>query len=318
MKINTLYYKHTNTNIWIGRKDTSQKTRCFEYIYPINLKINTEIPKCNIIILGFYTDEGIKRNKGIIGAKTAPYFIRKSLANLCMQHNQKKKIYDLGNIICYKNKLHYTQNITEKILKISFQHNIKTILLGGGHEITWPHYQAINNTYKNKKIGIINLDAHYDLRPNITNNFSTSGTSFYQIYQNMKNKYYYQIIGMQPSANTMSLHQLSQYININVISAQDIYIKPKHIIFNKINNFLNSIDYIYISICLDVYASYIISNTSAPQAIGLSTQQIIHILQYIIKYKKKIIAIDIAELSPKLTKQNQSANIAAQLILSLL
>ena len=53
------------------------------------------------------------------------------------------------------------QDLAEKISQIL--QKAKSIVLGGGHEVTFAHYSGIKNHFKPKN-SIINIDAHFDNR----------------------------------------------------------------------------------------------------------------------------------------------------------
>lgn len=54
-------------------------------------------------LIGFSSDEGVKRNKGRVGAAEAPNAIRSQLANLPV--HQPITLQDLGNVICQQDQL---------------------------------------------------------------------------------------------------------------------------------------------------------------------------------------------------------------------
>ena len=56
--------------------------------------------------------------------------------------------------------------------------------MGGGHDIAYGSYLGIRKAHPDKKIGIINFDAHLDMRP--YDKGRTSGTSFKEIMDNDK------------------------------------------------------------------------------------------------------------------------------------
>ena len=129
------------------------------------------------VLLGFWSEEGVERNKGRIGAKNSPDLIRKSLANLPLHFSETDFIFDAGNISCDDKNLESAReeqiNQVDKII----QQNHFPIIIGGGHETALGDFLALAKSYKN--IGIINLDAHFDLR--MPNPQSTSGTPFYEM-----------------------------------------------------------------------------------------------------------------------------------------
>ena len=224
--------------------------------------------------------------------------------------NKSKYIIDLGNIVCKKGKLEYVQDILSNVVEKLLINEIKPLLFGGGHEIAFGHYKGIKNAYYKKKLGIINFDSHLDLR--ISSNYSTSGSPFYQIFQDNKKNFNYQVIGIQSTANTKTLFSTAKKIGVNIILAEDINNKNEKKILKCLNLFINNIDIIYITFCLDVFSSAFAPGVSSPQAIGIFPNQAIFLLRHILN-SKKVICMDIAELSPKFDENKKTSNLAAHL-----
>src|SRR5690606_7306756 len=89
-------------NIWTGRFDDEDGELGKRWHQVIQTKLFSELnsdAKEKIALLGFCSDEGVRRNKWRKGAKNATNFIRKACANLPFKSNKPKQIYDFGNII---------------------------------------------------------------------------------------------------------------------------------------------------------------------------------------------------------------------------
>ena len=88
-------------NIWQGRNDGDSPLhhRIFQRV---EIAENYEnISQNNFVLHGFAVDEGVKRNKGRVGAKDAPDFIRKNCANFPVV-NPDFSLKDFGNLNCFK------------------------------------------------------------------------------------------------------------------------------------------------------------------------------------------------------------------------
>ena len=72
----------------------------------------------NFVLHGFAVDEGVRRNKGRIGAAKAPDIIRKNMSNFPIV-SPNFKLLDFGNITSEERNLENTQeNLAEKVSKI--------------------------------------------------------------------------------------------------------------------------------------------------------------------------------------------------------
>lgn len=110
----------------------------------------------------------------------------------------------------------------EKILDLA----LFPIVLGGGHETTFGHFQGHLADMKKKEtpldMGIINFDAHFDLRP--YENGPSSGSMFRQIADIYKRKMCSIIIFRWGYRNIVIL---SVYLNLQKKSEQNIFLQRK-------------------------------------------------------------------------------------------
>ncbi|WP_268801608.1 arginase family protein [Piscirickettsia litoralis] len=162
---------------------------------------------------------------------------------------------------------------------------------------------------------MINLDAHLDLRPLVNGVQGSSGTPFKQLADFCKDnnqEFYYCCIGVQPYANTSLLFETARSLNVNMIQACDVknnYSQAKE----KIAQFCQPLDVVYLTLCMDVFAQNIAPAVSAPQALGLYSEQVQTLLQDIINMVD-LIGFDIAELAPCYDQGCQTARLAAYLL----
>src|SRR5437879_5010563 len=137
------------------------------------------------VLIGFPTDEGVRRNQGRPGAGSAPFAIRRWLYRLTPYHClegvslAEKRLLDLGNIRSVGD-LEDAQSALGEVAGAVLQEGAVPIILGGGHETSYGHF--LGYVRAGKSVGIINIDAHLDVRPCIEGR-GTSGTSFRQAFE---------------------------------------------------------------------------------------------------------------------------------------
>lgn len=309
-------YQHANPSLWQGRKDTANAERFFQKIAFPEQQTDLISKEKKNILLGFASDAGIRRNLGRPGAKLGPDQIKTQLAKLPCATD--KVFFDLGNIVCVEDELELAQNQFAQLISFCHQQGHQTIAFGGGHEIAWAHYQGLAPHYH--KLGIINFDAHFDIRPYQNGQPGTSGTPFSQIAawcEENKRRFEYCCIGIQLMGNTPSLFQRAAELNVRYLSAEDIYEKSLAWHQAFLDEFMLNLDHIYLSICLDVLAECFAPGVSAPQPLGLTPWLMLPLLKYIMQ-SGKVVSLDIAELSPPLDQDQKTARLAAQIIAELL
>jgi formiminoglutamase len=309
-------YEPPKPELWQGRKDTLPGERFFQSVQCVDIR-NASIPSQDraLVILGFACDEGISRNEGRRGANAAPDAIRAQFAKLACQ--KPSPIFDVGNIICTDGHLEASQEQFSNLMAYCQQKGARTIAFGGGHEIAWAHFRGLTKKYP--KIGIINFDAHFDLRTP-QNQLGTSGTPFWQIQQYCKENnlpFNYCCLGLQQASNTSSLWNKAIECEVSYLTAEQIHQQSYSWQTGFLDDFILQQDYLYLSLCLDVFAESYAPGVSAPQPLGLTPWQVLPLLKYILQ-TGKVISFDIAELSPPYDHEQKTARLAAATLAELL
>ena len=242
---------------WKGRIDSTTDYDAFrwhQWVQPLDLNEVTEPMngRLGFAFIGFCSEQGVKRNKGRVGTALAPDFIRAQMSNFPCTFSQEVKFYDAGNILCDEISMEEGQRLlglaVEKILDLK----LFPIVLGGGHETTFGHFQGHLADLKKKEesldMGIINFDAHFDLRP--YDNGPSSGSMFRQIadiYKKEDAVYHYLPLGIQEHSNTVSLFKYAKEIGADYILAKEIQNSNYSVILEKIASFLYECDSAYIT-----------------------------------------------------------------------
>lgn len=296
--------------IWQGRFDGDNPLyhRIFQRVSLENNYNN--ISENDFILHGFAVDEGVKRNKGRIGTKDAPDIIRKNTVNFPVV-NPEFVLKDFGNITCEDGNLEKSQNeLANKVAEV-LNRKGKSLVFGGGHEVTFAHYSGIKKAFPDKKIGIINIDAHFDNREIDPNIGASSGTGFWQIAQEGEIHSFH--LGIQKNSNTLKLFDIAHQFGMKYLLADELFFENLPNIYQKIDDFLAEVDVLYLTICMDVFNAAIAPGVSAPSYNGIMADPAFtHWFRHILK-NKKLIAMDVAEVNPSLDIAERTARLAASL-----
>lgn len=270
----------------------------------------------NIAFLGYATDEGVKRNNGRPGAAAGPDALRVQMAKLAY-HLKNTTLTDFGNISCPDGLLEETQEQTASAVTRLLQRNFFPILLGGGHDMAWAHFKGIADflwTHQpEKKLGIINFDAHLDLRKPLP--LANSGTPFYQAGRHCQaaNKgFNYFCLGLQSAANSQVLLNRAEEFQVAFHTAESCWSSPDKTTA-ALKQFIDQTDCLYLTIDLDVFSSAFAPGVSAASPMGIDPFTALTFLK-IIKTSGKVISMDIAELNPHFDRDQQTARLGARLI----
>ncbi len=303
--------KKPNAENWIGRKSDQQL-----YLHEkVEFDPIETITENTIALLGYACDEGVKRNQGRIGAIAGPDTIRTQLGKMPNHLDDEVKFVDYGNIECEDVDMEAAQSMLKQKVSQLLTQNVFPIIIGGGHDIAYGHYNGISKYIgTNETIGIINFDAHFDLRSN--ENGNNSGTPFYQIAQDCQENgstFNYFCFGIRKDANDKTLFQNAHDLGVDYIENKEFSIESAKSIVRKLLDFIQKVDHIYVTIDLDGFSSAYAPGVSAPSPMGFSPKIVLETLEIIIK-SNKLISMDIAEMNPKYDVDGHTAKLAASLI----
>lgn len=302
-------YKQPEQALWQGRKTNPNLGIQYWYQAIHCTNFEKENREADIALIGYECGEGVRRNLGRVGAKYGSDAIRKKLGSVAW--HSTKTVLDVGNVFCVEEDLETCQNAFAHQITTLLEQEIFPIALGGGHDIAYAHFKGIANFLKHKKtrIGILNFDAHFDLRPKPTGK-PNSGTPFYQILEEY-NQVQYMPIGIQSQANTKELFEIAKQKNVDYLTMLDC--EDYDFVESKVHHFINQNDVIYITIDLDGFSSAYAPGVSAPSPFGFTPNFVLRILEQLFK-SKKVISIDLAELNPTYDIDYRTANLAARLV----
>lgn len=267
--------------------------------------------KKNFTLIGFCSDEGVLRNNGRPGAVQGPAAIRAALSGF----SNYKILPQLPDITVKDHDLEFAQEKLAKVIQDLLKKNITPICLGGGHEMAYGHGLGVYKHFKEKKIGIINFDAHFDLRP-LKECKGTSGTPFLQLAncceQNHK-KFSYMVLAIQKASNMPLLFDTAKKLNVTVVMREEIENVHAIEIKKKLDAFIKNQDGIYLTICLDVFHKDLAPGVSAQAVNGISLDVFQTLFTHILE-TGKVVSFDVAEMSPPYDIDGKTAKLTAQII----
>ncbi|QQT27210.1 formimidoylglutamase [Sphingobacterium spiritivorum] len=313
-------YQPGNALLWQGRTDGSDDAylRWHQVVQCIDLSGEVKLSPGSYVLLGFCSDEGVRRNSGRVGAAQGPKSIREVLRNLPVHHDAEVTVYDGGDILCTAGNLERAQQQLSLVIRQVLELGCFAIVLGGGHEVTYAHFQGVSQSVgKLKEIGIINFDAHFDLREPV-DGIATSGTGFFQIAEDLHKQgkqLHYLALGIQKISNTKVLFETANEFGATYITADEMgnSFQQEHILL-QLEQFIAKVDCIYMTIDLDVFAAAYAPGVSATAFCGILPDQHFFKLFNTILNSGKLRSYDIAELNPVFDVDNRTAKLAADLI----
>ena len=321
MNFSSKLYHTTDSKIWAGRIDSRSDFDQFRLHQVAQcLDLNNISSKNQTILLGFASDIGVQRNGGRTGAYKGPEHFRKSIGSLCW-HGGKNGFVDAGNIIPENEDLEIAHHELGKTVHHILESENKPFVIGGGHETAFGHFLGISSFLKQNKpkakLGILNIDAHFDLRP--YSGIPHSGSPFLQAHEHAEQidldlKYF--VYGINQDNNTKSLFNKAEELGTEFCLNTEIFNDEKKSL-ERVLEFIEDRDFIYLTICLDVFEATIAPGVSAPAWNGLKLNHALNVIQ-LLKRSDKIISADICELNPEFDLNGQTAKTAGSLFSSIL
>ncbi|MCD1280190.1 formimidoylglutamase [Psychrobacter sp. CCUG 69069] len=341
MTIATVSHTVADMTRWTGRAEPFETARA-RYWYQLAQPYEQQ----PVGLIGFACDQGVRRNQGRVGARAAPPLIRQAFAALPVIKELQQRfdgqlptlLGDAGDIHCLDND-DFAASILEaaqttyadKVSHIIKQGGLP-IGLGGGHAIAYGSFlglwQALTKTHDdtnvsviNSKtvtrttptIGVINFDAHLDIRQS---DVATSGTPFRQIAEHLDTHdqpFHYCCIGVSRFSNTAALFDRAEQLGVQVISDEDCHYQPWESLAKQIDTFISQVDVLYITIDMDCLPSSVVPGVSAPAAYGIELSFVERMVKRIMASNKVKMA-DIAEINPTFDVDNRSCKVAARLL----
>lgn len=263
------------------------------------------------VLLGFASDAGVARNHGRVGAAEGPRAIRRALAN--MPVHECTQLADGGDIVCAGDALEAAQLELAAAVAQHLDAGRFPLVLGGGHEVAWGTFSGLAThlarTEGAPRIGIVNFDAHFDLRRDTR---ATSGTPFLQIAQDCAARgweFRYACLGVSRYANTEALFARAR--DLGVLTQLDEALDAAHFM-PSLQAFVADVDDVYLTVCLDVLPSAVAPGVSAPAARGVGLDVLEPLIEAICASGKLRVA-DIAEMNPRFDIDGRTAAVAARI-----
>lgn len=294
---------------WHGRVDNPddpETSRWHQMVRPLD---SASAP--GVALLGFASDEGVRRNGGRVGAAEGPAALRRALSNLPVTHSSP--LHDAGDIACSDGDLESAQQRFADRISGLLDGGHFPMGLGGGHEIGFASYLGLAGSTRPGRIAIVNLDAHLDLRDQPVAN---SGTPFRQAIRHAAEHGItldYICLGVSASANTPRLFRTAEETGSRVVLDEDLTPARLDANIERLLHWLAPAESIYLTICLDVLPGAIAPGVSAPSARGIPLEVIEPIIAAVGRTDRLRIC-DVAELSPPLDRDNATARVAARLL----
>lgn len=276
----------------------------------------------HVALLGFRTDEGVRRNRGRVGAADGPAALRRALAPMALHGplaHGEVELHDLGDAATVGEDLEAGQAAAAALTAHGLDRagSRLTVVLGGGHETAWSSYRGLMDSgiapRAGRRWGVLNLDAHFDLREEPR---PTSGTPFAQMAAAERaagRDLHYAVLGIAEPSNTGALVARARELGVRWWTDEQCLAAGAEGITGFVEDFAAQLDVLYLTIDLDVLPAAVAPGVSAPAGFGVPLPLIAAAVRTAAG-SGKLALLDVVELNPSLDVDSRTARTAARLI----
>ena len=296
-------------SIWQGRVDTAEGALARRW-HQVMRPLARDTDSGAVVLIGFACDAGVARNQGRTGAAGGPAAIRQLLRN--MPVHECDRLADAGDIVCAGDALEAAQIELSKCVAAQLAAGRFPIVLGGGHEMAFGTFTGLAAHLAGKqdapRIGIVNFDAHFDMRQAERGN---SGTPFLQIARECEERgwaFRYGCFGVSRYSNTRALFETANNLGVVFVLDEQMPSAP-----STLDTFLSEVDHVYLTFCLDVLPASVAPGVSGPAVRGTGLDIVEPLIDLVIDSGKLRLA-DIAEMNPHFDIDHRTAAVAARLV----
>jgi formiminoglutamase len=260
----------------------------------------------DVVIIGFPSDEGVRRNGGRAGAARGPAAIRSALYRLAPDARSPRfdellsRTRDVGDVEV-SGDVETDQQCLGEALTSYIELGCFCVVLGGGHETSYGHF--LGYVGARRKVEILNWDAHADVR-DLVEGRAHSGSPFRQAMEDRSGTCRrYSVAGLQPQSVA---REHVAYVERQGRAVWRDDVTPERIaqLYRAMGGpALASFD-------LDAVNEAEAPGVSAPNAGGLSSDLWIE-AAYQAGRSPAVSSADIVELNPAVDRDGQTARLAA-------
>lgn len=262
------------------------------------------IESAQVVIIGCPQDEGVRRNRGRIGAALAPAEIRHCLTRLGTAGLEQLRIVDLGDLQLAET-LEATHARLRTVVAGMLAMGKRLIVLGGGNDISYPDCAGVADACGDTLV--FNIDAHLDVRADQPCN---SGTPYRQLLeQSLVRPAALYELGMQPHANAAVYVQYLRQQGATIMTADQLQLAGVETVIAAILE-RHDEPAIFWGLDLDVVQSAEAPGVSAPNTLGLRGAELCRIAA-LAGAQPRTRLLELSEVNPTYDLDQRTSRLAA-------
>lgn len=285
----------------------------------LNLSESGVVKKFKVAILGYPCDIGVARNGGRVGAKHGPEALRKKLPKLGPLINpefnvdlRNIQLVDQGDLIVSENLEKNHETLSSTVQSLCEQGYI-CVIVGGGNDQSYCNAKGLMNSKKSGDIGVVNIDAHLDVRPLLDGDQAHSGSPFRQLLEDNVFKGSGKFCEFAVQGNQCSADHADFVTRHNgkLIWLSQLRESTAMKEFQDVLNWFGEKD-TFVSFDIDSIQGADCPGVSCPSVIGLTAQEALNICLKAGRHSKTRL-LDLSEFNPEI-EEDRTARLVSNMI----
>jgi formiminoglutamase len=262
-----------------------------------------------VVLVGCPQDEGVRRNKGRVGAAQGPAEIRRAFYRYPVSAaHEGLRLADLGDV-----QAGATLEDTHEVLRAVVRHCLgrvaKVVVLGGGNDISYADCSAL--ALEAPSLLAFNIDRHLDLRADAVRN---SGTPYRQLLEEgfLKAGGFHEV-GINSFANSRTYLQYAESRGVGVHQLAELRERGVGAAVQALVD-ASPAQAIFFGFDLDVVHAAEAPGVSDPSPMGLTAKEVCEIADVAARDPRTRV-IEISELNPAYDRDGITARLAANILM---
>ena len=271
----------------------------------------------SLAIVGLPFDGAVLGRKGCAGGPTGVREAFRWLGTDGMPAPLTLQWQDLGDVRV-GGTVHQAHAAATDALTPIFAAHSAVVILGGDNSLSYATVAALANATNAKAgtIGLVVIDAHYDLRSYVGE--PTSGTPFRRILEELPGApvaaAHLVEVGIRPYANSAALATFAHTKGITIIGRDLVRVMTPEALTSAVLEHMSGVQHIFLSVDIDAFDQSIASGCSAPSPDGLQLHEIIPLVAAIGR-DSRTRGMEIMETAPNLDPTGNTCRTAAALVI---
>jgi formiminoglutamase len=269
-----------------------------------NLKAATPVA-----LLGCTQDEGVRRNRGRLGARRAPLEIRRALYRFPVTtEHAGLRLVDLGDLPLLES-LEATHDVLREVVGQVLHHASIVVVLGGGNDISYPDVAALAGHCRQPLA--LNVDRHLDVRADRPRN---SGTPYRQLLEEgLLTPERFVEVGINSFANSPSYREWVDGLGVRVVELAELRERGVGAAVEALVRDAPA-DAVFFGFDMDVVRAVEAPGVSDPSPMGLTAREVCEIADVAAREPRTRV-LEITEVNPDFDRDGITARLAANLVM---